>query len=56
MCSFLNNKRKDNIKKAIQLETSNNEISKKLLGESKYEDWYEVIYENSIFIRSKGMI
>lgn len=35
-------KRKENYKKAVQNEGPNDEISKKCLGESTYEDWYEV--------------
>ncbi|CAI2382527.1 unnamed protein product [Moneuplotes crassus] len=41
------NKRKDKDKKSVQLESSNNEISKKHLGLSKYEDWYEVLFSLS---------
>ena len=41
------NKRKDNVKKTVQFEAHNNEISKAQLGDSKYEDWYEV--ESSLY-------
>jgi hypothetical protein len=36
------NRRKDNAKKVTHNKAANDEISKKILGESNYEDWYEV--------------